>query len=708
MSQDSTAKNQGMDLSFVLESLKKGEVAFALALISILVVLVLPMPKALLDVLLAISLLVSVLVLMTALYIEKPLDFSAFPTVLLVTTMLRLSLNVASTRLILSHGHEGLSAAGEVIRAFGSFVMGGNFVIGLIVFSILVLVNFVVITKGSGRIAEVSARFTLDAMPGKQMAVDADLSAGLITDVEAKERRKELEGESSFFGAMDGAAKFVRGDAIAGLCITVINIVGGIIIGVAQQGMSLSDASHTYTLLTVGDGLISQIPALIVSTAAGMLVSKTSMTGSTDKALFSQLSAYPGALGMSSFLMAALSMMPGIPVLPFLSLACLTGYAAWKLTESQGMPARAGVPGAPGSLTKPDGTPALEAPQTEEQALSAALQMDQIRLELGFGLLSLVSGVEGNRLADQIKSLRKQLARDIGFVIPMVRIQDNLQLSSEEYVLRIKEVEVGRGSLRLHRLLVMDPEGKAIDMPGEPTTEPTFGLRAAWVDRHLRTDAEAKGYTVVEPLTVITTHLSEVLRDNTADLLSFSETQSLVNDQTTHQKLVSDLIPGQMSMAGLQRILQNLLSERISIRDLPTILEAVAEACTFTHSPKAITEHVRTRLSRQICAAFGDENGVVPLVMLSPEWENTLNQALMGDGENRHLALPPSKLQEFTARVGEVFDAQAMQGIVAVLLVSPPLRGQVRTILERFRPSTVVLSQAEIHPRARIRTVARL
>lgn len=702
MAQEHTGKGSPtFDMGFVMASLKKGEIAFAMALIGILVMLVMPMPRWLLDVCLALSLMLSVLVLMTALFIERPLDFSAFPTVLLVTTMLRLALNVASTRLILSHGHEGLSAAGEVIRAFGSFVMGGNFVIGLIVFSILVLVNFVVITKGSGRIAEVSARFTLDAMPGKQMAVDADLSSGLITEAEAKLRRRELEGESSFFGAMDGAAKFVRGDAIAGLIITVINIVGGIIIGVAQQGMSFGDASHTYTLLTVGDGLVSQIPALIVSTAAGMLVSKTSMKGSADKALFSQLSAYPGALGMSSFLMACLSVMPGIPVLPFLSLACLTGYAAWKLSDTNET-ARVETATIQEQATLVDQT------KNEEASLSSALAMDQIRLELGYGLLSLVNGVEGNRLADQIKALRKQLAREIGFVLPMVRIQDNLQLPSEEYILKIKEVEAGRGSLRLHRLLVMDPEGKPIDLPGEPTTEPTFGLRASWVDRHLRVEAEEKGYTVVDPLTVITTHLSEVIRDNTSDLLSFAETQGLLADQTSHQKLISELIPGQLSMGMLQRILQNLLAERISIRDLPTILEAVSEACAFTHTPGGITEHVRTRLARQICAAFSDESGVLPLVMLSPEWDNALSQALMGEGENRHLALPPSKLQDFTARITDVFETQSMQGIVPVLLVSPAVRSQIRLLLERFRPSTVVLSQAEIHPKARIRTVARL
>ncbi len=705
MAQD-RANNISFNLSWIIHAVRRSEIAFALGLVSVLVMLILPMPKWLLDISLALSLMLSVLVLMTALFIERPLEFSSFPTVLLTTTMLRLSLNVASTRLILSNGHEGPGAAGEVIRAFGNFVMGGNFVIGLIVFAILVLVNFVVITKGSGRIAEVSARFTLDAMPGKQMAVDADLSSGLIDEEEAKKRRKDLESESNFFGAMDGAAKFVRGDAIAGLCITFINVIGGIIIGVAQKSLSFSEAAHTYTLLTVGDGLISQIPALVVSTAAGMLVSKAGVTGSADKALFGQLSAYPSALGMCSFLMVSLSLLPGIPAIPFLVIAGFTGAAAWQLSEKK-RNSDADI------ASRDPEKRALEGPQkaaqTDEEILASALHMDQVKLELGYGLLAMTNGPEGKRLTDQIKSLRKQLAQEIGFILPTVRLQDNLQLASEEYVIRMKEIEVGRGSVRPHALLVMDPDGREIALDGEETVEPTFGLKAMWVGRNLKGEAERKGYTVVEPMTVVTTHLSEIIRDNTADLLTFSETQKLLDDMDpAHKKLVDDLVAGQITTGIIQRVLQNLLSERVSIRDLPGILEALSEASTFTTNVSALTEHVRTRMARQLCASFADSEGILPIVMLSPEWDNTLSQSLMGEGENRQLALPPSKLQEFTARISDVFDRQAAQGIIPVLLVGPLVRPHVRSIVERFRPSTVVMSQAEVHPKAKIKTVSRL
>ncbi|MFN7709754.1 MAG: flagellar biosynthesis protein FlhA [Holosporales bacterium] len=680
-------------------AVRRGDVAFAMGLICILVMLVLPMPAWLMDMSLAISLMVSVLVLMTTLFIEKPLEFSSFPTVILVSTMLRLALNVASTRLILTHGHEGPGAAGDVIRAFGNFMMGGNFVIGLIVFAILVLVNFVVITKGSGRIAEVSARFTLDAMPGKQMAIDADLNAGIVNEEQAKERRKNLEQEANFFGAMDGAAKFVRGDAIAGLCITFINAVGGIIIGVAQNNLTLSQASHTYTLLTVGDGLVSQIPALIVSTAAGLLVSKVGQESSTDKALFEQLSAYPTALGMSSGLMVMFSLLPGIPMLPFLFLAGLTGVAAWRLNEQQ---------------EERQKQKALELEQANipavvEETPASSLAIDPIRVELGYGLLAMANGEQGQRLTDQIKALRKQFVQEMGFIVPTVRVLDNLQLAPDGYIIRVKDVEVARGELRSHMLLVMDPQGREITLPGEPTIEPTFGLKAMWINHAERQDAESNGYTVVDPMTVITTHLSEVIKDNASEMLSYAETQKLLDEMDkSQQKLIGDMVPSMITYGGIQRVLQNLLSERVSIRDLPTILEGIAEACGFTRNMSSITEHVRTRLARQLCAAHANVEGVVLLVMLSPEWERSFHEALVGEGDNRHLALPPSRLQEFTQKVKEVFDEQAMMGQMPVLVTSSLIRPHVRAIIERFRPLTIVMSQNEIHPKARIRTVARI
>ncbi len=680
---------------------RRGDIALALGVIAILVVLILPLPTWLLDLGLAISITFSVLVLMTSLFIEKPLDFNTFPTVLLLATMVRLSLNVASTRLILANGHEGTDAAGRVIEAFGGFVMGGNFVIGIIVFGILVIINFVVITKGSGRIAEVSARFTLDAMPGKQMAVDADLSTGLIDEDEARARRRTLEDESTFFGAMDGAAKFVRGDAIAGLLITFINIVGGMIIGVAQKGLSFSEAADTYTRLTVGDGLVTQIPALIVSTAAGLMVTKAGIRGATDKALFGQLGGQPRALALCSILLGALALLPGIPMMPFLFLAGITGGMAWHITKREAQKKDA---------DRQQIEDTVETAATADEPISAALRIDYLRLELGYGLLSLISAPrEGQRLTDQIKALRRQLAADIGFVMPSVRIQDNMQLPANTYVIRVKEIESGRGDLRPNMLLVMDPRGEDITLAGEKTSEPTFGLPALWIDESNREEALFRGYTVVEVATVITTHLTEVIKDNMAELLSYAETQKLLDElDKEHQKLIGDMVPNQISLGGVQRVLQNLLVERVSIRDLPTILEGISEACGQSRNVAMITEHVRSRLARQISNVSTNEQGYIPLVTLSPEWEQTFAESVVGTGEDRQLSLPPSRLQEFIAALRNTFERQAMMGENPVLLTGPAIRPFVRSIVERFRPMTVVMSQNEVHPKAQIKTVGQI
>jgi flagellar biosynthesis protein FlhA len=679
---------------------KRGDIMLALGVVTILMVLILPMPRWLLDISLAFSVAFSVLILLTALFVNKPLDFNVFPTVLLLATMVRLALNLASTRLILSHGHEGPAAAGRVIEAFGGFVMGNNFVIGIIVFTILVIVNFVVITKGSGRIAEVSARFTLDAMPGKQMAIDADLSAGLIDEDQARARRKELEEESSFYGAMDGAAKFVRGDAIAGLLITFINVVGGMIIGVAQMDLTFPAAADAYTRLTVGDGLITQVPALIVSTAAGMIVTKGSVKGSTEKALIRQLGGQPKVLAMSSFLLAALAALPGIPVLPFMLLAAITGGLAWRVNRGLGRQEEEE------RLAKES----AEAVPIAEEPISTALRIDDIRLELGYGLLSLINGdADGHRLTDQIKALRRQLAAEVGFVMPSVRIQDNMQLAANTYVIRVKEIEAGQSDLRPTMLLVMDPRGEAITVPGEKTREPTFGLPALWIDAANREEALFRGYTVVDPSTVVTTHLTEVIKDNMADLLSYAETRKLLDElEKDQQKLVADLIPNQISHGGVQRVLQSLLAERISIRDLPTILEGISEACGHTRNITMITEHVRSRLARQISTMNTNDQGFIPLITLSPEWEQTFAESLIGTGDDRQLSMPPSKLQEFINTVRNTFERQAMAGEAPVLLTSPAVRPYVRSIVDRFRPMSVVMSQNEIFPKARIKTVGQI
>ena len=681
-------------------ALRRGEIALALGIVCILVVLILPMPAWLLDISLAISMTLSVLILMTVLFINRSLDFSSFPTVLLIATMLRLALNLASTRLILANGHSGPDAAGKVIEAFGGFVMSGNFVIGIIVFGILVIVNFVVITKGSGRIAEVSARFSLDAMPGKQMAIDADLSSGLIDEDEARTRRKTLEDESNFYGSMDGAAKFVRGDAIAGLLITLINIVGGIIIGVGQQDLGFLEAGHSYTVLTVGDGLVTQIPALIVSTAAGLLVSKSSMSGPANEVLFGQLGGYPQALGLSSVLMLALALLPGVPFLPFVALALVSGGLAWTVTRRKAAAQEAEAE---------QERLAAEAVPVAEEPISSALQIDHIRLELGYGLLQLINGESNKRLTEQIKALRRQLANEMGFLLPSVRIQDNLQLAANAYILRIKEIEAGRGDLRPNMLLVMDPRGGEITLPGENTREPTFGLPAKWIDGGAREEALFRGYTVVDPATVITTHLTELVKENMSELLSYTETQKLLDEQgAAHQKLIADLIPAQISVGGVQRVLQSLLNERVSIRDLPTILEGISEACGFTRSITQITEHVRGRLARQLCNDNVNENGFIPLVTLSPDWEQAFAESLIGEGEDRQLAMAPSRLQSFIAKVRDSFEDYARQGETPVLLTGPAIRPFVRSIVERFRPSTVVMSQNEIHPRMKIKTLGQI
>jgi flagellar biosynthesis protein FlhA len=692
---------------------QRSDILFALGIIGILMVLVFPVPPWLLDMLLSISFTVSVLILMTVLFVNKPLDMSSFPTILLVATLLRLALNIATTRLILAHGHEGPAAAGHVIQAFGSFITEGSVLIGAIIFGILTIINFVVITKGSGRIAEVSARFSLDAMPGKQMAIDADLSAGMIDEKEAKRRRKELEDESTFFGAMDGASKFVRGDAIAGLLITFINLIGGMIIGIVINDLTFSEALDTYTKLTIGDGLVSQIPALIVSTGAGMLVTKAGVDGSSDKAILGQLSRMPAPLGVTSFLLMGFALLPGIPFAPFFILALVTAYIAYTMQKTnkaaavaKGM-APGGAPARPGEAPMATGVPGQPAPV--EEKISETLHIDSLRLELGYGLLPLINYQKGHRLTEQIKALRKQIAREYGFVMPPVRIQDNMQLPANSYVLKVKEVETARGDIRPDMLLVMDPAGSKITLPGEETVEPTFGLPAMWVTENYREEALFRNYTVVDPPTVVTTHLTEIIKENMAELLSYAETQKLLDDLgKEEQKLISETIPSQISVSGVQRVLQNLLAEQISVRDLATIMEAVAEASRVTQNVQLITEHVRMRLARQISHAHTNEEGYIPILAMSPGWEQAFVESLSGEGDEKILSMAPSRIQEFITLVRAKFDHLAMQGEMPVLLTSPTIRPYVRSIIERFRAQTVVMSQNEIYPRARIKTVGQL
>ena len=687
----------GFDLRGFANRVMQGEVYLGLGVLAILSILLVPLPAWIMDFLVALSIIMSILVLMTALFIKKPLEFTAFPAVLLLTTLYRLALNVASTRLILSEGHAGTDAAGEIIDGFSRIVMQGNFVIGVVVFIILILVNFMVITQGSTRSAEVAARFTLDSMPGKQMAIDADLSAGLIDETTARTRRKTVEDESAFFGAMDGASKFVKGDALAGLIITVINVIGGIIIGMVMHGMEFAEASDSYLRLSVGDGLVSQIPALIVSVAAGLLVSKAGLEGAADKALARQLASYPPALGIVSACSALIGFAPGMPMLPFFALSLGTGVLAWRV--SQGVTAEAAQIEADATQKEA----AANAPS--EETPSQSLAMDDIRIELGFGLIPLINDVQGRRLTDQIRALRKALAQDLGFVTPQVRILDNVQLGQDEYCVRVREMEAGRGRLKLGHLLTMDPGGDGVTLLGERVKEPAFGLDATWLDESQRDAASLRGYTVVDPPTVLATHLTEIIRDHMPELLTFAEVKKLIKDLPKDtQDLLAEVAPQHISWSGVQRVLQNLLRERVSIRDLAAIVEAIAEAAPATHDLVQITEHVRARLARQISFQHRNHDGALPIVSLSPTWEQTFAEALVGERGEKQLSLAPTRLHQFVSDVRNAFERAAREGETPVLLTSPLVRPYVRSLIERFRGATIVMSQSEVHPKARLKS----
>ncbi|GBQ83773.1 flagellar biosynthesis protein FlhA [Gluconobacter albidus] len=669
------------------------DVGLALSVAALLSILVLPLPTFVLDIGLSLSVTSSILVLMVALFLNKPLDFTSFPTLLLLTTLLRLSLEVATTRLILSHGYEGTYAAGHVVAAFGGFLMGGDVAIGAILFSILLVVNFMVITKGSGRIAEVAARFSLDSMPGKQMAIDAELSSGAITDVVARKKRKELEEESGFYGAMDGAAKFVRGDAIASLIITAINIVGGLTIGIIRHGMSISDAATAFTTLTIGDGLVSQIPALLVSTASGIVVTKGGTEGGADVALVRQLGGNPKPLALAAGCSLVLALMPGLPTFPFLFLAVLSAMGAWFRYNSP----------ISNSDTEAD---AIVVPETTVQSdapISESLKVDLLRLELGFNLLAIANG-ESARLTEKIKILRRNIASDMGFVLPPVRIQDNLILPPDYYSVCIKEIEVGRGEIKINKLLAMNPQGGAPNIEGEKTKEPAFGLPALWIDQNLRENAIIQGYTVVDPASVIITHLTELVKENMADLLSYSETQKLLDGMPRdQQKLVADLVPSQVSVSIIQRVLQSLLDEKVSIRDLTGILEAIQEGYgQGFKTVAALVAHVRIRLARQISSSVMNAQGYIPVLSLSPEWELAAYESLSASIEEKQINFSPSQMQRFVSSLKYSFESSSKEGRIPVILTSRNLRLPLRRIVERIQPAVSVLSQEELFSRAKI------
>ena len=672
------------------------DIAFALGVVLILGMLFVPLPPFLLDLGLAISLSLAVLILMVALWIPTPLDFNSFPTLLLVVTMLRLALNVSSTRLILSEGHNGTAAAGKVIEGFSRFIVGGDFVIGIVIFSILVIINFVVITKGSTRIAEVAARFSLDAMPGKQMAIDADLGAGMIDENEARERRKVLEEESSFFGAMDGASKFVRGDAVAGLIITLINVIGGILIGVTSRGLTIGEAASNYTVLTIGDGLVTQIPALVVSLAAGLLVTKGGTQGAANEAVLSQLGNFPRALYMAAALCFVVGFLPGFPILVFTVLAgamAVLGYVMQgQLAEQE-------------RLRLAEEAEKAKAGDTPEDPIKEMLRIDDLRLDLGSALVPLIASADA-ALPGKVKSLRNLFIKDFGFVIPPVRIKDDSNLPAMSYAISIYVVETARGEVRPGAMMVIEPNGAEMNIPGDRTREPTFGLNAIWVDQSRASEAEAQGLTVVDPESVVTTHLTEIIKEHMPELLTYSATRELVDGQTKeYQKLLNET-SNNAPVVLLQHVLQSLLSERVSIRNLPKIIEAVSEAAGTTKNVRIVVEHVRTQLSKQICQGMTDGQGYVPVVTLGQSWETEMQNAISRNGEEINFMMSPQRVQEFVLAARRELQQFAAADQWPALLVAPDARPYVRSILERVSPMTQVISHNEVHRKASLKTVA--
>ncbi len=672
-----------------LERAGAQDVGFAIGIVFILTVLFLPLPATLIDLGLAFSIAFSVLILMVALWIQKPLDFSAFPTVLLIATMLRLSLNIATTRLILSNGAEGYTAAGHVIAGFANFVMSGDFLIGTIVFVILVTVNFLVITKGATRIAEVGARFTLDAIPGKQMAIDADLSAGLIDDKESTRRRRELEEESSFFGAMDGASKFVRGDAIAGLIITAVNVFGGIVIGVIRHDMTLATAADVYVKLSVGDGLVTQIPALIVSLAAGLLVSKGGTRGSAEKAVFAQLGNYPRALVVAGLVMLLLALAPGLPFLPFAVLAGVMGFIAYAIPRRQAE-ARA-----------IEEAKALEAKQAAEeevrQSVRESLRTAEIELCLGKQLSSALLPAHGE-LAQRVAKMRRKFAKQYGFVVPEIKLSDDLSVPPKSYQIRIHGTVVASEELRIGDVLVIVGDGPRPDVPGDEAREPAFGMKAVWVSEAFLNNVKREGFTAVDNMSVLLTHLGEVIRNNLAQLLSYKDMRGLFDRlEPEYRRLIDEITPSQISYSGLQAVLKLLLAERISIRNLHLVLEAIAEIAPHVRRAEQLAEHVRMRLAQQICGDLSD-GGALKVLRLGNRWDLAFHQSLKRDqkGDVIEFDIDPRLIEQFGAEATKAIRAHMDQGHSFVLVAAPDARPYVRMVTERLFATLPVLSHVEV------------
>jgi flagellar biosynthesis protein FlhA len=674
------------------------DVGFAIGIAILLSILFLPVPPALIDIGLALSIALSVLILMVALWIQRPLDFSAFPTVLLIATMLRLALNIASTRLILSHGAEGINAAGHVIGGFSRFVMSGDFVIGIIVFVILITVNFLVITKGATRIAEVGARFTLDAIPGKQMAIDADLSSGLIDEKEAQRRRRELEEESAFFGSMDGASKFVRGDAIAGLIITAVNIFGGIIIGVTRHDLPLPDAADVYTKLSVGDGLVTQIPALIVSLAAGLLVSKGGTRGTAEKAVLGQLGGYPRALFVAAFLMFILALVPGLPLMPFALLGLLMGFVGYTIPKKLA---------AAQAAERAKAAAQEEASRKEaRESIKESLRTPEIELVIGKQLAGHLFASH-SELAHRVGKMRKKFARQYGFVIPEIKLSDDLLITPKSYQIKVHGTIVAKEELRLGELLVITGDGPRPDVPGDDAREPAFGMKALWISDVFAGELKRQGFAAVDLLSVLLTHLSEVVRSNLPQLLSYKDMRALLDRlDPEYRRLIDDICPSQISYSGLQAVLKLLLAERVSIRNLHLILEAIAEIAPHVRRSEQVAEHVRMRIAQQICGDLA-EGGVLEVLRLGNRWDLAFHQSLKRDakGDVVDFDIDPRMVEQFGAEAGAAIRERMDKGHRFVLVTAPDARPYVRMIIERLFATLPVLSHVEIARGVEIRAL---
>lgn len=671
------------------------DLLMAVGMLVILSVMIIPLPPLLLDLALTLSITLSLLILLVAIYTDKTLDFSVFPSLLLLATLFRLSLNVATTRLILASGHQGGHAAGKVVEAFGSFVLGDNYIIGFVVFIILVVINFVVITKGSGRIAEVAARFTLDAMPGKQMSIDADLNAGLINEQEARKRRKEIEAEADFYGSMDGASKFVRGDAIAGIIIMLVNVVGGLLIGVLQRGLDFTTAIENYTKLTIGDGIVTQIPALIVSTAAGAIVTRNSSGKNMGTEMANQLLLNPRAIAVVAFILFFLGVLPGMPGTPFISLAVFVGGLSWFLTRFRRE-----------EKAKTDKAAKELANKPEKEKVESLLPLDLLELEVGYALINVVESNASGDLLERIVSIRKQFALDLGVVVPSVHIRDNLQLEPGEYRILIKGVEAGGGKLQSECLLAMDPGNATRALDGIPTKEPAFGLDATWISPAQREDAEIAGYTVVDIPTVIATHLTEIVRTHAHEMLGRQEGFQLVdNFKKTHPKVVEELIPDHMSLGSVVKVLQNLLREQVSIRDLLTVFETLADESPKNKDVEVLTEAVRRRLGPRITQKYSDDDGQILVINLSHQYEELVANSLLQTEQGVQLVMEPRVAQQMIAEIARVIEAHPEVAGQPILLTSPTVRRHIHKLTEKFIPQLIVLSHSELTHDAKISSV---